>query len=122
MTDTPPKRDHLLSNQFYDILHIFALIIFPALGTAYFALADIWGLPAAQQVLGTIVVIDTFLGVLVKVGQASYNSSNSRFDGTMRVLETPEKKTFTLELNTPVEDLDKTDTVTFKVAPSQKTP
>ena len=63
-----PTKDYLLDNKFYDRLKTFSLVILPALGTLYFGLAGIWGLPAAEQVVGTVVVVSTFLGVIIKIG------------------------------------------------------
>ena len=44
----------------------------PALGTLYFALAGIWGLPYGEQLVGTITAIDTFLGVILGITTAQY--------------------------------------------------
>ena len=48
----------------------------PALGTLYFALASIWGLPYGEQVVGTVTAIDTFLGVILGISTMQYNKSN----------------------------------------------
>ena len=61
-----------LSNKVYDILKWIALYFLPALGTLYFALSGIWGLPYGEQVVGTITAADTFLGVLLGISSASY--------------------------------------------------
>lgn len=61
-----------LSNNQYDLLKWIAQILLPALGTLYFAIANIWGLPNAEQVVGTITAIDTFLGVLLGISSDSY--------------------------------------------------
>ena len=66
----------ILSNQTYDILKWIAQILLPAIGTLYFALADIWGLPCAEQVVGTITAIDTFLGVLLGISSSTYNKNS----------------------------------------------
>lgn len=62
-----------LSNKVYDILKWIALYLLPALGTLYFALSGIWGLPYGEQVVGTITAADTFLGVLLGISTATYN-------------------------------------------------
>lgn len=61
-----------LSNRTYDILREIAMTILPALGTLYFALAAIWGLPYAEQIVGSITAIDTFLGAMLKVSSYTY--------------------------------------------------
>ena len=50
-----------MSNKTYDRLKWLAMYFLPALGTLYFALAGIWGLPYGEQLVGTITAIDTFL-------------------------------------------------------------
>lgn len=62
-----------LSNKVYDSLKWIALYLLPALGTLYFALSGIWGLPYGEQVVGTITAADTFLGVLLGISSATYN-------------------------------------------------
>lgn len=116
------KRDHLLSNELYDILKLLALIIFPALGTLYYTLAQIWGFGGAEQVVGSIVAFDTFLGVIIKLGDVSYNASEGKFDGHMQVHETEGTKTFALELNKDPEELEGQKQVTFKVRGGESVP
>ena len=61
-----------LSNEAYDTLKWIAQIALPALGTLYFALASIWGLPYGEQIVGTITAIDAFLGALLKISSDNY--------------------------------------------------
>lgn len=61
-----------LSNDAYDVLKWIAQILLPAIGTLYFALANIWGFPCAEQVVGTITAIDAFLGVLLGISTDVY--------------------------------------------------
>ena len=61
-----------MSNKVYDILKIIALVWLPALGTLYFALAGIWGLTFAEQVVGTITAVDTFLGSVLHISKIRY--------------------------------------------------
>lgn len=62
-----------MSNKTYDILKWIAQFLLPALGTLYFALSGIWGLPYGEQIVGTITAIDTFLGVILGISTAQYN-------------------------------------------------
>lgn len=64
-----------LSNRTYDILKWVAQYFLPALGTLYFAIANIWHLPFGEQVVGTVTAVDTFLGVLLGLSNAQYKSS-----------------------------------------------
>lgn len=61
-----------MSNKMYDVLKYIAQIVLPALATLYFGLAQIWNLPFAEEVVGTITVIDTFLGVILKISSDKY--------------------------------------------------
>lgn len=61
-----------LDNKTYDILKWVAQIFLPALGTLYFALSKIWGLPFGEEVVGTIVALDTFLGALLGISTEKY--------------------------------------------------
>lgn len=61
-----------MSNKLYDVLKWIALILLPAVGTLYFALAGIWNLPYGEQVVGTITAVDTFLGALLGIASATY--------------------------------------------------
>ena len=61
-----------MSNRTYDVLKYIAQVVLPALGTLYFALAGIWGLPYGEQIVGTITAVDTFLGVLLRISSNAY--------------------------------------------------
>ena len=60
-----------MDNKTYDILKYIAQIVLPAIGTLYFALAQIWGLPYGEEIVGTITAVDTFLGALLQEDGAS---------------------------------------------------
>lgn len=61
-----------LKNSTYDFLKFIAQIALPAVGTLYFALASIWGLPYGQQIVGTITALDAFLGALLGLSSMNY--------------------------------------------------
>lgn len=67
-----------MSNKTYDILKWIAQILLPAIATLYFAIAQIWGLPYAEQIVGTITAIDAFLGAILGISTKLYNDNNSR--------------------------------------------
>lgn len=99
-----------LNNKVYDILKWVAQIVLPALGAAYFGLASIWGFPYGEQVVGTITVLDTFLGALLGISAVKYEG-----DGVLTVnTENEDKDIYSLNLNIPVEDLPKKNYVVFK--------
>lgn len=67
----------VFSNRVYDILKYIALIVLPALGSLYFGLSSIWGLPYSIEIVGTLTVFDTFLGALIGISTKSYNDENN---------------------------------------------
>lgn len=66
-----------MSDKIYDILKWVALIFIPALGTLYFALSTIWGLPYGEEIVGTLTAVDTFLGALLGISTYQYNKEDS---------------------------------------------
>jgi hypothetical protein len=61
-----------MSNKLYDVLKYIQQIVLPALGTLYAALSGIWGFPFGEQIVGTIVAVDAFLGALLKISSNAY--------------------------------------------------
>lgn len=66
-----------MSNKTYDILKFIAQIVLPAVGTFYFALASIWGLPYGEEIVGTITAVDALLGALLGISTVNYNKIQS---------------------------------------------
>lgn len=64
-----------MSNKVYDVLKWIVVMVLPALGTFYFALAGIWGFPYGEAIVGTIAAIDTFLGAALCISTAQYNKN-----------------------------------------------
>jgi len=62
-----------MSSKTYDRWKFIAQIVLPALGTLYFALSQIWGLPYGEQIVGTITAIDAFLGAILGISSIAYN-------------------------------------------------
>lgn len=65
----------MMPDKVYKILKYIAMYVLPALGTLYFALATIWGLPYGEQIVGTITAIDAFLGAVLGISTAAYNKA-----------------------------------------------
>lgn len=66
-----------LSNKVYDVLKFLCTIFFPACGTLYFALAQIWNLPLAEEVVGTISAITVFIGAIIGISSLNYNKEGA---------------------------------------------
>ena len=64
------------SNKVYDVLKYITQIGLPAIGTLYFTLSNIWGFPYAEEVVGTISAIVTFLGILLGISSAKYKKES----------------------------------------------
>lgn len=62
-----------MNDKIYDILKYIAQVVLPALGTLYFALAQLWNLSYPTEVVGTITAFDTFLGLLLGISTSKYN-------------------------------------------------
>lgn len=73
----------IFSNKIYDILKYCTTIVLPAIGSAYFALAGIWGFPNGEAVIGTIAVLTTFLGALLGISNINYKKTGSDSDGSV---------------------------------------
>ena len=69
-----------MSNKVYDILKYFAQIVLPAMATLYITLAGIWGLPYGEQISGTVMALDTCLGVLLKISSSNYYKENGNIE------------------------------------------
>ena len=111
----------LLTGKTYDIMKKIAQIYLPALGTLYFAIAGIWGLPSAEEVVGTIVAVDTFLGIILGISSKNYDNSPMKYDGTMAIV--PHEDGSTLDMKeVDLNALATKDTITFRVIRQQVLP
>lgn len=114
----------LIKGKLYDRLKFLALIALPALGTLYFTLSGIWGLPKAEEVVSTILAIDTFLGVILQLSSTAYKKSDAAYDGDVIITKTDEKDIVELELKEDPHGMpthiDKRGELRFKVKKTHK--
>jgi hypothetical protein len=111
----------MITGKLYNNLKFLAQIVLPALATLYVTLAGLWGLPATEAVVGTIVAFDTFLGVLLQISASNYNSSTAQ--GTLNIHDSGEGKMFDLHLEgDPELELEGKDRIVFKVNKTQSLP
>lgn len=99
----------------YDVVKEVAQLYLPAAGTLYVGLAAIWGFPAAEEVSGTVIVVDTFLGAILKLSQIQYDARNVD-GGVIDFGEDGTSPSFTMDTH-PLNWSQGVDSVTFKVAP-----
>lgn len=67
-----------MSNKTYDFLKYIAQIILPALGSLYYGLTPYWGLPASEAVVGSIMLVDVFLGTALGLSTVEYNAKKAK--------------------------------------------
>jgi hypothetical protein len=112
------ESNHLmLSDKAYNIAKVLVQVILPATASLYFGLSAIWvDLPHPDKVVGTIVVVTTFLGVVLGVSSRQYHASGAGFDGQMVVTESDEgNKVVSLELDFDPGEIEERDNVNFRV-------
>lgn len=68
----------ILPNKVFDVLKWIAQVVLPALGALYFGLAQIWGFPYGKEIVGTLTVIDAFLGTLLGISTVQYKKEQER--------------------------------------------
>lgn len=90
-----------LTNGQYDALNKFNLVILPAFGSLYFGLGGLWGLPAVEQVSGTVLLVSTFLGVVIKVLRGQYDASDESVHGDLMIMGGAEEATSLIAFNAP---------------------
>lgn len=104
------------SNKVYDFCKYLVEIVLPGLGTLYFSLAQIWGLPFGEEVVGTLVALALFIGVLIGISKSSYNKVSER-DGTIEIdASDPNRDVYSINLAIPLEELNERKTVSLNVA------
>lgn len=69
----------MLSNRVYDALKWITLILLPAIGVFYLAMANTWGLPYGTEVVSTISAIDLFLAALLGISTNKFNITNPMY-------------------------------------------
>lgn len=113
---SPAKSEPaMLTGATYDFVNRLARLILPAVGALYLALSQIWGLPGAEKVVGSIVAVNVFLGAVVTVSANRYKNSDAKFDGVMEVAEGESASKYNLVLNDHPETLKDKDQIVFKV-------
>lgn len=67
----------IFNDKVYNVLKWVCMVCLPALGTLYFALAEIWHFPYATEIVGTITAVTTFLGILLGISTSQYNKAQA---------------------------------------------
>jgi len=69
----------VLKDNVYNVLKWIALVLLPGIASLYFGLGQIWNFPAVEQVVGSITVVDTFLGLLLNKSSQNFTTKLNRF-------------------------------------------
>lgn len=69
----------MLSNRVYDALKWITLVLLPAIGVFYLAMANTWGFPYGTEVVSTIAAIDLFLAALLGISTNKFNITNPMY-------------------------------------------
>lgn len=64
-----------MNNKLYDSLKWAAQFLLPGLAALYFALSSIWGFPYTEEIVGTIVALDVFLGAVLGISTMQYKQA-----------------------------------------------
>lgn len=93
----------------------------PAFSSLYFGLGNIWGLPYVEEIIGTLALLATFMGVCLGLSSKQYDESQAGFEGDIVVSETEAgRKLFSLEINGDPAELEQKSSVKFNVIKSPK--
>jgi Putative phage holin Dp-1 len=109
------SKNPLLNDKWYSILEYVARVVLPGMATLYLALSQLWSFPNGPQVVGTIVAVDTFLGLFLGVAMKKYDASDVAHQGTINVIPTDTGTMYSLELNGDPAALADMSKVSFKV-------
>lgn len=115
------SKPPIFNNVMYDHVKWVAQYGLPGVGSLYFGLAQIWGLPYAVEIVGTISLLDVFLGILLGISSRTYNNSvkmpgEAKYDGILVVDKSdPKKDVFSLVVSSPVDEISTAESITLKV-------
>ncbi len=68
-----PQTPFGITASSYNVLKWVTMAFLPASGALYFTLAILWGFPFGEQIVGTIVALTAFMGLLLGVSKTRYN-------------------------------------------------
>lgn len=67
-----------LKGKTYDILRWVVQIVLPAIAALYFGLSGVWDLPFTKEIVGTVVAVNVYLGVLIGISNIQYQTAKVR--------------------------------------------
>ena len=76
-----------MSNKLFDVLKWISILFLPALAVLYKGLAQIWGLPYAEEIPQTLITINAFLGAILGISTIDYNKKQQELAEAKRINE-----------------------------------
>ena len=105
-----------MTNKTYDILKYIQQIVLPALATLYVGLAKFWNFPFPTEIAGTIMLVDAFMGVLLKLESNAYYKSGRDTDGVLMIDPNGDTEKWLFQMNgTPIDEIAGKHQITLKV-------
>lgn len=115
MSEETGPAIHLTDKQ-YNTIKPLVQIGFPAFASLYFGLSATWGFPGGEQVVGTVALITTFLGIVLGLSSKQYKKTQPTGGGQIVVTQDETgKKVFSLELDKDPEEIQGMKSVTFNI-------
>lgn len=114
MTDDV-KAGIVLPSRVYNALKPIVQVVLPAVATLYAGLAVFWSFPMVTEVVGTITLVTTFLGVVLGLSSRTYNNSDAKYDGSMFIDAQDNSVVHTLEVTTDPEVMAQQKEIILKV-------
>jgi hypothetical protein len=105
----------LLSDTTYNRLKELNTKVIPAAGALYYGLAVLWDFPKAEEVVGTLAVVATFIAIVLVWANKRYDASGAGIDGTVDVQDIDGRKTVVMDITTEPEDMINQKQVNLKV-------
>ena len=87
----------VITSSSYRIMKWLVQVVLPVVGALYFLWQDIFDLPSPLTVIGTLVVIMAFLGLILRIWESVYEKQVIR--GTVDLIETEEKMSYSLNFD-----------------------
>lgn len=113
----------MFTNKAYNALKFIALVVLPGASAAYFGLSQIWGLPNTEKVIGTITILDTLLGLILKNSTANYIKNGKDSAGELIITDVDGERYLSLGVNRKDLDVLATkDEVTLSVVHKEEPP
>lgn len=103
-----------MTNRAYNRLKLILQLVLPAFGAFYFGLAEIWNLPYGTEVVGSLAVINVFLGVIVTTMSNRYWSSDVPYSGDLVRVDSDNGPVLGVELSDDLNSIMSREMVVFR--------